>query len=82
MGRFGTGQAIRRVEDLRFLRGTGRYTDDITLPGQTVGYVLRSPYAHCDIKGLDVEAARAAPGVLGVFTCADLDADGIGALPV
>lgn len=82
MGRFGTGQAIRRVEDLRFLRGTGRYTDDITLPGQSLGYVLRSPYAHCDIKGLDVEAARAAPGVLGVFTCADLDADGVGALPV
>ncbi|MFA7430645.1 MAG: xanthine dehydrogenase family protein molybdopterin-binding subunit [Rhodospirillaceae bacterium] len=82
MGRFGTGQAIRRVEDLRFLRGAGRYTDDITLPGQAVGFVLRSPYAHCDIAGLDVEAARAAPGVLGVFTCADLDADGIGELPV
>ncbi|MGC2856875.1 xanthine dehydrogenase family protein molybdopterin-binding subunit [Novispirillum sp. DQ9] len=82
MGRFGTGQAIRRVEDLRFLRGQGRYTDDVTLPNQAVGYVLRSPYAHCDITTLDVEAARGAPGVLGVFTCADLDAAGIGALPV
>ncbi|MGE4529409.1 MAG: xanthine dehydrogenase family protein molybdopterin-binding subunit, partial [Rhodospirillaceae bacterium] len=82
MGRFGTGQAIRRVEDLRFLRGAGRYTDDVTLPNQAVGYVLRSPYAHCDITGLDVEAARQAPGVLGVFTCADLDAAGIGDLPV
>lgn len=82
MGRFGTGQAIRRVEDQRFLTGTGRYTGDITLPGQAVGYVVRSPYPHADLKGVDVEAAKAAPGVLAVYTCADLDADGIGDKPV
>ncbi len=82
MGRFGTGQAIRRVEDQRFLTGTGRYTADFTLPGQAVGYVLRSPYPHADLTGLDVTAAKAAPGVLAVYTCADLDGDGLGDQPV
>lgn len=82
MGRFGTGQAIRRVEDQRFLTGTGRYTDDVTLPDQAVGYVLRSPYPHAELRAVDVEAAREAPGVLAVYTAADLTADGIGDKPV
>lgn len=82
MGRFGTGQAIRRVEDQRFLTGTGRYTDDVTLPNQAVGYVVRSPYPHADLTAVDVEAARQAPGVLAVYTAADLAADGLGDMPV
>jgi len=82
MGRFGTGQALRRVEDQRFLTGHGRYTDDITLPGQAVAHVLRSPFAHGEITGLDVSEAEAAPGVLAVYTAADVDGDGLGDLPV
>ena len=46
MGKFGTGQAIRRTEDQRFITGDGHYTDDISLPKQAYLYVLRSPYAH------------------------------------
>ncbi|MEO5375589.1 MAG: xanthine dehydrogenase family protein molybdopterin-binding subunit [Alphaproteobacteria bacterium] len=81
MGRFGVGQAMRRVEDQRFLTGTGRYTDDISLAGQAVAVVVRSPHAHARISGIDAADARALPGVLGVFTIADLDADGIGSIP-
>ena len=46
MGKFGTGQAIRRKEDQRFLTGTGRYTDDIRFDNQAYLYLFRSPYAH------------------------------------
>ena len=81
MGNFGVGQAIRRVEDQRFLTGTGRYTDDITVPGQVYLYLLRSTHAHADITTLDISAAKAAPGVLAVLTSADLDAMNIGGLP-
>ncbi|MGE0717066.1 MAG: xanthine dehydrogenase family protein molybdopterin-binding subunit, partial [Alphaproteobacteria bacterium] len=81
MGQFGMGQAVRRVEDLRLLTGDGRYTDDIVLPRQTVGYVLRSPHAHALIRGIDTSAASAMPGVLGIFTCADLRRDGVGDMP-
>jgi carbon-monoxide dehydrogenase large subunit len=62
------GQSVKRREDARFLTGTGRYTDDITLPGQTYGVFLRSPYAHAKLKKVDTKPAEAAPGVLGVFT--------------
>ena len=82
MGRFGVGQAIRRVEDERFLTGAGRYTDDIVSPGQAVLYVLRSPHAHADIVTIDASDARTAPGVLAVFTHAELDTMGIGPIPV
>ncbi len=82
MGKFGIGQAVRRVEDRRFLTGQGRYTDDITVAGQTWLYVLRSPYGHAEILSLDVDAARAAPGVIGVLTAADMDAANVGPLPV
>jgi carbon-monoxide dehydrogenase large subunit len=81
MGNFGVGQAIRRVEDQRFLTGTGRYTDDISVPGQAYLYLLRSTHAHADIKKLDVSAAKTAPGVLAVLTSANLDAMNIGGLP-
>ncbi len=65
MGQFGIGQAPRRIEDQRLLLGGGRYSDDISLPGQAVAELVRSPYAHAEISGIDLTEARAAPGVLG-----------------
>ncbi len=82
MGRFGVGQAIRRVEDERFLTGTGRYTDDIVVERQTYLFVLRSPHAHAAITSIEVTDARAAVGVIGVLTAADLEAMNVGAIPV
>ncbi|HJU19067.1 MAG TPA: xanthine dehydrogenase family protein molybdopterin-binding subunit [Stellaceae bacterium] len=78
---FGIGQPVRRREDIRFVTGTGRFTDDVNLPGQAYATILRSPYAHARIRAFDTGAARAAPGVLGVFTIADLDADGVAEIP-
>jgi len=75
------GQPVRRSEDRRFITGAGRYTDDIALPRQAAGYVLRSPHAHAAIRAIDTAAAQAAPGVLAVFTGADLERDGIGKIP-
>src|SRR5438874_1111829 len=75
------GCSLRRLEDPRFLTGQGRYVDDIDLPGQLHGIVLRSPYGHAAIEGIDTAVAGAMPGVRGVFTAADFDADGIGDLP-
>ncbi|MDT9002393.1 xanthine dehydrogenase family protein molybdopterin-binding subunit [Paucibacter sp. APW11] len=62
------GQSVKRREDARFLTGRGQYTDDIVLPRQTYAYFLRSPYAHARIKSIDTAAAKAAPGVLDVYT--------------
>lgn len=81
MGKFGVGQAIRRVEDRRFLTGAGRYTDDISVPGQAYLFVLRSSHAHADIGAIDTAAASSAPGVLKVLTGADLDALNVGSIP-
>ncbi len=75
------GHSLRRLEDRRFLTGQGSYVDDLDSPGQLHAVVLRSPYGHAAIEGIDIAAARAMPGVHGVFTAADLDADGIGPLP-
>ncbi|WP_270933848.1 xanthine dehydrogenase family protein molybdopterin-binding subunit [Falsiroseomonas oryzae] len=80
--KFGIGQPVRRKEDVRFLSGSGRYTDDIDLPGQAQLAILRSPHAHARIVSLDVTAARAAPGVLLVLTGHDAEADGIGLFPL
>jgi aerobic carbon-monoxide dehydrogenase large subunit len=80
MAKFGVGQAVRRVEDQRFVRGQGRYVDDITLPGQCYGVTVLSPHAHARIKNIDVSMAKAMPGVLSVLTGADLAAEKIGAL--
>ncbi len=81
MGRFGVGQGLRRVEDLRFLTGQGRYSDDIHFEGETYGALVRSPFAHAEIKTIDTSEALAAPGVLGVYTADDLAADGVGDIP-
>ena len=81
MAKFGLSQSIRRVEDPRLLKGGGRYTDDVAVPGQAQGYVLRSPHAHARIAGFSTAVARSMPGVLGVWTGADLVAAGLGHLP-
>jgi carbon-monoxide dehydrogenase large subunit len=81
MEKFGLAQPVRRVEDPRLLRGAGTYTDDISPPGTAIGVVLRSPHAAARITGIDTTAAKAIPGVLAVYTAADLKADGIGSLP-
>ena len=75
------GQSLNRLEDLRFLTGRGRYVADDAVPGVLHAYVLRSPHAFARIARLELEAARAVPGVAAVFTEADLAADGIGELP-
>ncbi len=73
------GRSIERKEDYRFLTGQGQYTDDVNLPRQTHGVFVRSPHAHARLRAIDTAAARAAEGVLAVFTGADLA--GIGGLP-
>jgi len=82
MGEFAIGQGVSRFEDPRLVRGGGRYTDDIKLPGLVHGVVLRSPHAHAKIRSIDVAAAKTAPGVLAVLTSADIKAAGYGDLPV
>ncbi|HEV7268448.1 MAG TPA: xanthine dehydrogenase family protein molybdopterin-binding subunit [Falsiroseomonas sp.] len=81
MAKFGLSQSVRRVEDPRLLTGRGRYTDDIGMPGQAHGIVLRSPHAHARITAIDTAPAKAVPGVLAVITGADLKAAGLGELP-
>jgi aerobic carbon-monoxide dehydrogenase large subunit len=80
MGQFGIGQGIKRVEDVRLLRGGGRYLDDVNVPGQTYAVVVRSPHAHARLLAIDVSAAQRAPGVVAVFTGADLAKDGLGTM--
>jgi len=77
----GIGASVRRKEDQRFLTGKGRYTDDINRHGQLYAYFLRSPVAHARLKGVDTADAAAAPGVVAVFTGADMAADNVGSLP-
>ncbi len=62
------GRSVRRLEDIRFLTGRGRYVEDFTAPGEVHAYVLRSPHAHAMIERADTMAVLAMPGVLGVFT--------------
>src|ERR1700741_2211485 len=74
--KFGIGQPVRRKEDIRFITGQGRYTDDIALPGQACAVFVRSPHAHARVRAIDAAAAKAMPGVLGVLTQADMNAMG------
>lgn len=76
----GIGASVKRVEDLRFITGKGQYVDDINRHGQTYAVFARSPVAHATINNIDVSEALASPGVLGVYTGADLAADKIGGL--
>jgi len=73
------GQSIRRKEDLRFITGAGQFTDDVNMVRQTQGVFLRSPHAHATIRSIDLAKAKAAPGVVGIFTGADLT--GVNGLP-
>jgi carbon-monoxide dehydrogenase large subunit len=81
MGADGIGAAVRRKEDVRFLTGRGTYTDDINRYRQTHAYIVRSSQPHAAIKRIDTSKALAAPGVVAVFTGADMAADGVGGLP-
>ena len=73
-GRF-VGQAIPRFEDLRFITGRGRYTDDILAPGAAHAAFARSDHAHAIVEAIEVAGAAAAPGVIAVLTGADYLAD-------
>lgn len=75
------GQPLRRREDARFLTGAGQYTDDVVMHGQTFAAFLRSPHAHARIRSIDLDAAKAAPGVIRIFTGADLADAKVGGLP-
>ena len=66
------GKPIKRTEDPRFITGKGRYLDDIKLQSMTHMAILRSPYAHANIRSIDTSAARAMPGVVAVFVGADI----------
>ena len=76
--KFGVGQPVRRKEDDTLVRGKGKYTDDFNLPGQAYAFIVRSSHAHGILRGIDSAAAKAMPGVLGVWTGADLVAAGYG----
>ena len=77
----GIGASVRRKEDFRFLQGRGAYTDDFNRQGQLYAWILRSPHAHAVLKSVDTAAAAKMPGVVAVFTGADMAADKIGGLP-
>jgi len=77
----GIGQPVRRREDLRLVRGNGRYTADENLPGQAYAVMLRSPHAHARIRSIATDAAKTMPGVLAVLTGADFLADGLKPIP-
>jgi carbon-monoxide dehydrogenase large subunit len=81
MGRFGIGQPVRRLEDSRLLTGLGQFVDDIQLPNQLHGYVLRSPHAHARLLRIVKTAAESMPGVHLVTTGAEVAAAGLGDIP-
>lgn len=76
--KYGVGQPVRRKEDDTLVRGKGKYTDDFNLPGQAYAWIVRSSHAHGIIRSIDTSAAKTMPGVLGVWTGADMAAAGHG----
>jgi carbon-monoxide dehydrogenase large subunit len=78
MSKQGIGARVKRVEDKRFITGSGRYTDDIVVPNQAYAAFVRSPHAHAQIKGIETHAAEAMPGVIAVLNGHQLTGDGIG----
>ena len=82
VGRFGSGRDVRRIEDAGLLAGTGHFTDDVSLPGQTTLTFLRSNRAHARIVSIHTAAAAAMPGVRAILTGADLAAAGVKPLPL
>lgn len=81
MSKFGIGQPVRRIEDVRLLTGSGQFVDDIQLPLQLHGHALRSPHAHAAIRRIDTAAAAASPGVACILTGVDLVGAGLGSIP-
>lgn len=79
--RFGSDRDLRRSEDEPLLTGRGRFTDDVSVPGQAWGVFVRASVGHGEVRGVDLSGAAKMPGVLGVFTGRDLVADGLGAIP-
>jgi carbon-monoxide dehydrogenase large subunit len=79
--RFGASRSQKRLEDDRLLAGKGLYSDDRNLPGQAWLVVLRSPHAHARIASIDASEARKVPGVVAVYTAAEMKADGLGHIP-
>jgi carbon-monoxide dehydrogenase large subunit len=75
------GARVQRKEDYRFLTGAGQYTDDVSLPRQSHAAFLRSPHAHAKLRKISIDKAKASPGVLAVYTGADLAAAKVGGLP-
>ena len=75
------GKPMPRKEDARLITGKGRFTDDFNLDGQAYAVMVRSPYPHARIVAIDAAAAKAMPGVLGVFTGADCAADSLKPIP-
>ena len=75
------GQPVRRKEDQRLLTGRGRFTDDFNLPGQICAVMVRSPHPHARILQVGATRAKRMPGVLGVFSGRDCQADGLGPIP-
>ena len=77
----GSTRPVRRIEDQRLLTGKGHYTADLSPPGLLHAIMLRSPHAHADILSIDTTAARALPGIVAIYTEADLAADNLPPLP-
>ena len=75
------GASVKRKEDARFITGRGRYIDDIVLTNMTYAYIVRSPHAHAKIKSINIDQAKAQPGVVAIFTGQDMEADGVGSVP-
>ena len=81
MQKFGIGQTATRYEDDRLLSGEGRYVEDVYIEGQCYAAFVRSPHAHAKITSIDTADASSLPGVLAIYTVADLKAEGIGDIP-
>ena len=71
------GKSVKRVEDNRFLKGEGKYTDDFNMQHQTFAVYVRSPHAHANLVSVDISAAKAMAGVISVFTGKDIKDAGI-----
>jgi carbon-monoxide dehydrogenase large subunit len=79
--RFGSDDGSLRSEDAPLLTGRGRFTDDLSLPGQLHAVFVRSPHGHAEIRGIDASNALQMPGVRAVYTGADIEAAGLGPIP-
>ena len=80
-GRFGSGRSVRRVEDDALLRGKGRFADNVKVDGELHAHFVRSPHPHARIAGIDVQAARAMPGVAAIVTGRELAGAGVAPIP-